>query len=216
MRAAGTSGWRDPVREVCSEARVAMADQRPDVLRVSDAERQQTSRRLQGACVEGYLTLEDFSQRVGRALAAQTRGELAELTRDLPERLASTTARALPERPGSTIVLLSGVERTGLWRIAETSSLLVVLGNCKLDLRRATIAASLTTIHVRIVFGSLEVIVPHGVEVELEASSVLSSKTLRVTGSSPVGEPPRIAITGVVVGGSLTVRDASATHDWRA
>lgn len=193
-----------------------MADQRPEVLRVSDAERQQTSRRLQGACVEGYLTLEDFSQRVARALAAQTRGELAELTLDLPTRLASTSHRAAPERTVKTVVLLSGVERTGLWRIAETSSLLVVLGNCKLDLRRATIAASLTTIHVRVVLGSLEVIVPHGVEVELDASSVLSSKTLRVTGPNPVGDPPRIVITGVVVGGSLTVRDSGAAHEWRA
>jgi Domain of unknown function (DUF1707)/Cell wall-active antibiotics response 4TMS YvqF len=165
--------------------------------------------------VEGYLTLEDFSQRVARALAAQTRGELAELTQDLPTRPASP-ARPLPERMVSTMVVLSGVERTGLWRIAETSSLLVVLGSCKLDLRRATIAASLTTIYVRVVLGSLEVIVPHGVEVELEASSVLSSKTLRVTGPTPVGEPPRIVITGVVVAGSLTVRDSSAGHEWHA
>ena len=183
--------------------------------RVSDAERQQASRRLQGACVEGYLTLEDFSARVERALAAQTRGELSELTQDLPARLASTGS-PLPERSVSTTVVLSDVKRTGLWRIAESSSLLVVLGSCKLDLRRATIAASLTTIHVRVIFGSLEVIVPHGVEVDLEAASVLSSKTQGVTGPGPLGEPPRIVITGVVVGGSLTVRDASIAHEWQA
>jgi hypothetical protein len=185
------------------------------VLRVSDVERQQTSRRLQGACVEGYLTLEDFSQRVARALAAQTMGELAELTQDLPTRPASIP-RPLPERTKSTMVVLSGVERTGSWRIAETSSLVVVLGNCKLDLRRATIAASLTTIQVNVVLGSLEVIVPYGVEVELEASSVLSSKTLRLTGPGPVGETPRILISGVVVCGSLTVRDSASAHEWQA
>src|ERR1700682_1808430 len=171
------------------------------MLRVSDVERQQTSRRLQGACVEGYLTLEDFSQRVARALAAQTSDELAELTSDLPVRPAPVR-RPSPERTASTKVVLSGVERTGTWRIAETSALLVVLGNCKLDLRRATIAANLTTIHVNVVLGTLEVIVPYGVEVELEASSVLSSKTLRLTGPGPVGEPPRIVISGVGVGGS--------------
>jgi hypothetical protein len=193
-----------------------MAEQRPEVLRVSDAERQQTSRRLQGACVEGYLTLEDLSNRVGRALAAQTRGELAELTHDLPTGLNTVVRRVVAERPVSTMVVLSSVERSGLWRIAETSSLLVVLGSCKLDLRRATIAASLTTIHVRVVLGSLEVIVPHGVEVELEASSVLSSKILRVTGPTPVGDPPRIVITGVVIAGSLTVRDPEASHEWQA
>jgi hypothetical protein len=165
--------------------------------------------------VEGYLTLEDLSNRVGRALAAQTRGELAELTHDLPTGL-NTVVRRVAERPVSTMVVLSGVERSGRWRIAETSSLLVVLGSCKLDLRRATIAASLTTIHVRVVLGSLEVIVPHGVEVELDASSVLSSKILRVTGPTPVGDPPRIVITGVVIAGSLTVRDPEASHEWQA
>jgi hypothetical protein len=192
-----------------------MADQRRDVVRVSDVERQHTSRRLQAACVEGYLTLEDFSQRVGRALAAQTRGELAALTQDLPTTLGLTSGPR-SERRVSTMVLLSGVERTGLWRIAESSSLLVVLGSCKLDLRRATIGATLTTIHVRVVLGSLEVIVPHGVEVDLEASSVLSSKTLRVMGPTPLGDPPRIVITGVVIAGSLTIRDPSLSHEWQA
>jgi hypothetical protein len=194
---------------------VTMADQDPDVRRVSDVERQQASRRLQDACVEGYLTLEDFSERVGRALAAQTRGDLAELTRDLPS-LLTAAPRSMPSRTRSSMVVLSGVERTGAWRIPEQSSLLVLFGSCKLDLRRATIAASVTTIEVRVVFGSVDVIVPHGVEVDLEASSVMSSRVLRVTGPTPVGEPPRIIITGLVIGGSLTVRDAAAAHEWQA
>jgi hypothetical protein len=193
-----------------------MADRSLDALRASDAERQTTSRRLQAACVEGYLTLEDFSERVGRALAAQTRGELAVLTHDLPLQVASA-ARTQREQPVSrTMVVLSGVERSGVWRIAETSSLLVALGTCKLDLRRATIAARLTRIEVRVVLGSLEVIVPHGVEVELEAASILSSKTQHVTGSPPLGDAPRIVISGYVMGGSLTVRDSPVAHDWRA
>jgi hypothetical protein len=194
-----------------------MADRSLDALRASDAERQTTSRRLQAACVEGYLTLEDFSERVGRALAAQTRGDLAELTQDLPSPVVPAP-QPLRERPvSSTVVVLSGVERSGVWRIAETSSLLVAVGSCKLDLRRATIAARLTRIEVRVVFGSLEVIVPHGVEVELEATSILSSKTQRVSGLPPIGDAPRIVISGYVVGGSLTVRDTPVVaHDWRA
>jgi hypothetical protein len=194
---------------------VNVADQSPDARRVSDAERQQTSHRLQAACVQGYLTLEDFSERVGHALAAQTRADLVQLTHDLPTPLAAA-ARPVPRRPSSTMVVLSGVERAGLWRLAEQSSLLVLFGSCKLDLRRATIAASVTTIQVKVMFGSMDVIVPLGVEVELEASSVLSSKVLRVTGPTPVGDPPRIVITGVVVAGSLTVRDSAAAHEWQA
>ena len=80
-------------------------------------------------------------QRVGRALAAQTRGELAELTQDLPTVFA-TTPRKVPDRRVSTMVVLSGVERSGLWRIAETSSLLVVLGAASSTCAGRIIAAS--------------------------------------------------------------------------
>jgi hypothetical protein len=192
-----------------------MADRSLDTLRASDAERQLTSRRLQAACVEGYLTLEDFSERVGRALAAQTRGDLAELTHDLPAQVAPTP-RAEPDRMVSpTLVVLSDVERSGVWRLPQSSSLVVALGSCKLDLRRATIGANLTTIDVRVVLGSLEVVVPHGVEVDLEASSILSSKTQRVSGPA-IPDAPRIVITGHVLAGSLTVRDVPMAHDWQA
>ena len=69
---------------------------------------------------------------------------------------------------------------------------------------------------MRIVFGSMDVIVPHGVEVDLEAACIMSSKVLRVNGPAPIGYPPRIVITGTIVGGSLTVRDSPADHEWRA
>src|ERR1043166_5410601 len=104
-----------------------MADRSLDALRASDAERQTTSRQLQAACVEGYLTLEDFSERVGRALAAQTRGELAELTVDLPSQVLPAPRPQSQQPVSSTVVVLSGVERSGMWRIAETSSLLVAM-----------------------------------------------------------------------------------------
>src|SRR4029077_9297604 len=154
--------------------RTSMTDRSLDTLRASDAERQQTSRRLQAACVEGYLTLEDFSERVGRALAAQTRGELAQLTHDLPAQVVPTARKETDRMVSPTLVVLSGVERSGVWRLPQSSSLVVALGSCKLDLRRATIGANLTIIDVRVVLGSLELVVPHGVEVDLEASSILS------------------------------------------
>ena len=43
-----------------------------------------TTELLSQAVVEGRLTLEEFSDRVGRAQAARTREELAVLTQDLP------------------------------------------------------------------------------------------------------------------------------------
>jgi hypothetical protein len=53
-------------------------------LRVSDAERQAVARRLERALRDGRLTVAEFDERVQAAYAATTRGELDDLTHDLP------------------------------------------------------------------------------------------------------------------------------------
>ncbi len=53
-------------------------------LRVSDAERQAVVRRLERALRDGRLTIVEFDERVQAAYATRTRGELEDLTGDLP------------------------------------------------------------------------------------------------------------------------------------
>ena len=50
----------------------------------ADAQRDRTVALLQRAYVEGRLQTEEFTDRVGRALAARTTAELRALVRDLP------------------------------------------------------------------------------------------------------------------------------------
>ena len=61
-------------------------DDRSDLpaIRVSDEERERSVVLLRDAVVSGRLTLEEFSERVGRAQLARTDRDLAELTVDLP------------------------------------------------------------------------------------------------------------------------------------
>lgn len=56
-----------------------------DDLRVSDRERERTVDLLSEHAAEGRLSVEELDARVDSALAARTTGELAALTRDLPE-----------------------------------------------------------------------------------------------------------------------------------
>ncbi|MGY1690269.1 DUF1707 SHOCT-like domain-containing protein [Geodermatophilus sp. SYSU D01105] len=58
---------------------------RPDEFRVSDPERAVVQERLRRAVAAGQLDLHEFDTRVQSAWAARTRGELAAVTRDLPE-----------------------------------------------------------------------------------------------------------------------------------
>jgi hypothetical protein len=83
-------------------------------LRVGDADREETVTALQGFVTDGYLTLDEFSQRSAAAYRAQTRQELARLTEDLPRpaglarRDESTggVASWLWSRPAVTVVVV--------------------------------------------------------------------------------------------------------------
>lgn len=56
-------------------------------VRASDAERELVVERLHRAVGNGRLTVEEFDERAAAAYAARTRGELADLTKDLPGHL---------------------------------------------------------------------------------------------------------------------------------
>jgi hypothetical protein len=53
--------------------------------RVADADRDRAVTQLREHVVEGRLTLDEFSERVGSALQARTRGDLVALMADLPD-----------------------------------------------------------------------------------------------------------------------------------
>jgi hypothetical protein len=54
-------------------------------LRASDADREATADRLRQHHTDGRLDQDEFQERLDRCFAAKTVGELAELTRDLPD-----------------------------------------------------------------------------------------------------------------------------------
>ncbi|MBD0282698.1 MAG: DUF1707 domain-containing protein [Thermoleophilaceae bacterium] len=66
-------------------------------LRASDRDRERVVDELRTHAAEGRLTVEELEERVQRALDARTAGELAALTRDLPDPVRPTT-RTRPRR----------------------------------------------------------------------------------------------------------------------
>lgn len=69
----------------------------PD-LRIGDAERDAAATRLREGYAQGRLTLDEFNERLGTALAATTERELSQVTRDLPHpaAMAPPLAQAAP------------------------------------------------------------------------------------------------------------------------
>ena len=62
-------------------------------LRASRADRERVIDLLKAAFVEGRLTRDEFDERVGRVLASRTYPELAAVTADLPEPVATPPSR---------------------------------------------------------------------------------------------------------------------------
>jgi hypothetical protein len=189
----------------------------PGDMRASDVERRRVIATLQAACVEGRLNLDEYGQRVEAALTARTRAQLEALLVDLPaetgtsEELgiaSSNRAAARGGRVSNTLAVLGSAQRSGFWRLAEESRVVAILGSCKIDLRSARISAAVTTLEVSAVLGSIDVIVPAGVEVDLEVHALLGSRDMRM-GTAPPAGAPVIRITGMVLLGSLNVRDAA-------
>ncbi|TFV85719.1 DUF1707 domain-containing protein [Blastococcus sp. CT_GayMR16] len=68
-------------------------------LRAADADRAAVATVLGRHMADGRLTVDEYDERLARAYAARTYGELAELTADLPNTARPTAATSAPAQP---------------------------------------------------------------------------------------------------------------------
>lgn len=87
----------------CDPDRVTVRDQDDAVLRVSDADREETVAALREHLAAGRLTFDEFSDRVGEAYAARTAGDLRCALRELPSAPVEQPGPGEPRRRGRRI-----------------------------------------------------------------------------------------------------------------
>jgi Domain of unknown function (DUF1707)/Cell wall-active antibiotics response 4TMS YvqF len=140
------------------------------VLRASDGDREAVAARLNEAVGDGRLMLGEFSERLDRAYAARTSGELAPLTADLP---AVDPVRG----PGRLRRVMLGIfwdsRRAGPQPLEDEITAIALLGDAVIDLREAKAASREITIRAYALLGDVDVIVPAGVAVELSGIAVV-------------------------------------------
>ena len=168
-------------------------------VRASDAERDATINRLHEAAAEGRLTLEELTDRIEAAAGAVMRCDLVPLTSDLPATAGVGRASQAPGIRG-----VGDVKCSGAWAVAAESSFRSWFGSIELDLRQAQISAPETRIHVRAPFGDIDLLVPEGVEVELQAVTQVGRTKLEP--GSGIPGAPRIVLTGGTFFGDVKVR----------
>jgi Domain of unknown function (DUF1707)/Cell wall-active antibiotics response 4TMS YvqF len=158
-------------------------------IRVSDAEREAVVARLNAATGEGRLTLEEFTDRAGRAYAARTQGELARLVDDLPATSAGVPASASPRRRW-LVSPIGSVKRSGRWRLEGDTGLITGVGSVKLDLGDAVLGAPEASLTVVSAVGSVKVWIPRGARVEVTGLSILGSRRVQENADTDYRDAP--------------------------
>lgn len=111
-----------------------------------------------------------------------------------------------PERAGLT-AFFSSKERKGEWSLPRHLRIACILGATTVDLREARIPAGVSQIEIFCLAGSVEVMVPQGVQVEIETDGVMASIEFHPDTTVPTPlDAPVLRLTGNVHVGSLEVR----------
>lgn len=176
----------------------------PSQLLASDAEREHSVLVLRDAVAEGRLTLEEFGERVGGAQTARTHGELARLTADLPQRpLPVPAAAAAPVRYSA---VCSHIARSGAWQLPSRSRWRAICGTVDIDLREVRLTDSEVELEVFNLFGTVTVLVPAGIAVEVDGGGLFASQIIDPPPFPAPGGAPRVRIRASGPGGTLRVR----------
>jgi len=174
-------------------------------VRVSDADRDAVIELLKERTADGTLTLDEFAERVGCALAARTRGELDGVRTDLVA--ASPAPPATRRTPTHTVVsVMAGVGKKGRWRCGERVVAVAVMGGCLIDFRGAEIDADEVHVVAVAVMGGIDIIVPEGIDVALDGIPVMGGKNVQVKDVPRLPGSPRIMVHAYPIMGGVNVR----------
>ncbi|MFT4086783.1 MAG: DUF1707 domain-containing protein [Gordonia sp. (in: high G+C Gram-positive bacteria)] len=201
-----------------------VGDERRAATRATDADREQAHSFLSAAMTIGALSPEEYTDRAANAVAAVTLADLDVLCADLPlSQLGGALATASPTQTrvsssGAQPVrkatsILSSSELGGGAVVAESLKASTVLGGVDVDLRDVEFTAPELAVKVSAVLGTVRIVVPPDVTVEIHGSSVAGGFDSSAAGPGTPGAP-RIVIRGRAVLGSVeVVRLARGAHD---
>jgi len=198
----------------------ARPDPEPRDLRASDADRENVANLLRDAVSDGRLTLDEHTERLERAYAARTLGDLKDLTRDLvrpgtPTGAPGPTADGLPDVERRPLMAVFGTDRrTGRWVVPAKQQVTAFFGTAQLDFREALLQQNHVVLQANAVLGSVELLVPEGVEVRFTGgAAILGSKENRVR-TAPDPHAPVIEIQSFCLLGSITARNPKRPSRW--
>jgi hypothetical protein len=156
---------------------------------------------LAEAAGDGRLTMDEHAERVQRAYAARTLGDLMVLTSDLaapaeqPLRLDSSRAVS---------AFFSRERREGRWVVPDRLAVTAVAGQVVLDLRQALMQGNRTIVYATAIGGEVHVLVPDGIAVV--TASLTGRRSADEASPAPAPGVPVLELRTFVVAGRVHVR----------
>ncbi|BBX87670.1 DUF1707 SHOCT-like domain-containing protein [Mycolicibacterium aubagnense] len=173
------------------------------VLRVSDADRNGTLRRLHNAVALGLIDMNEFSERSALVALARQQAELAVLVGDLPAPNAIVTASAdRVELRG----VMGSLKRQGEWVVPTRLALVRRVGSIDLDLTRARFGGPIVVIELDLKFSSLDLRLPEGASASIDDVEVAVGSATDHRKDAPADGTPHVILTGRVLFGSVDIR----------
>ena len=174
--------------------------------RVSDADRDHAVTLLREHVVVGRLTLDEFSERVGVALRARTRDDIAGAMSDLPVLAVAAEEGTRRRARRWFVAVMSRSQAKGRWRLRGRTTAVAVMGGCDMDLRHAEIDGTEVVITALAFWGGIHIVVPEGFDVDLVGLSLMGSRDLIIRNVPRVPGSPRIRVRGFAVMGGIDVK----------
>ena len=172
-------------------------------LRVSDADRSGTLRRLHNAVALGLIDIGEFEERAAQVSTARQPTELEVLVSDLPGSgaIASSATDRLELRGA-----MGSLRRHGQWTVPTRLALVRRLGSVDLDLTSARFAGPVVVIELDLVRGSVDIRLPDGASASLDDVTVYGGSARDRRKNPPADGRPHVVLTGRVVMGSVNIR----------
>jgi hypothetical protein len=172
-------------------------------LRISDADRNGTLRRLHNAVALGLIDIDEFEERSALVSQARMRSDLDVLVGDLPGPGALVTS-------ATDRVELRGwagsLKRSGEWIVPTRLSLVRRMGSIELDLTKARFAGPVVVIELDMKFGGVDIRLPEGASASIDDVEVIVGSARDRRKNAPAEGRPHVVLTGRMVCGSVDLR----------
>jgi hypothetical protein len=140
---------------------------RDDAHQQAEDAHQQATEFVKELYASGHIDAGRFDASVTGILTATTEAELAEVVRSLPQPVVLTSA---DRRLTNPLEIRSGIGRlrlTGRWQVGKQTHVSADLGSITIDLSEAEFDDDVIDLHVYTGCGSITIIVPRGVRIQI-------------------------------------------------